>query len=174
MLKNPSLQKIIDALKEKLEDDQKREFFERILVGGLKIMASDADMVDQRIQQDGDPAVGIGKGVVDLLGMIYLNSRKTMPWDVGVIAGYALVVEALDYAEEKGMVQVDQAVIDTAMQSYAETLMEKFGVTQDKVRQIMQLPEAQQRMGAVEGDPDGAEQNPAGNGGGLIDSGVMQ
>lgn len=146
-LKNPTLQKIVDDLKAKLPAGEKQEFFERIMVGGLKIMFGKEGVIENRISQSSDPVTGIGQGVVDLLGLLFEKSRRTMPWDVGTIAGYALVAEVLDYAEEKQIIgKVDTAVIEQAMSVFQETLLEKMGVTEEKLGQMMSDPRVQEKL----------------------------
>lgn len=137
-LKNPTLQRLVNDLKAKLPAGEKQRFFEQVMVAGLKIMfGKDADLVDRRIAEGNDPIDGIGQGVVDLLGLIYKGSRNTMPWDVGVVAGYALVAEVLDYAEEKGLAEATPENIDRAMQVFIETLLQKFGVGQEQMQQLI-------------------------------------
>ena len=137
-MKNQLLFQVAEGQKNKL-DKNMQDAFERIVLAGMDFMYRDDKTYAismQQIEQAQDKPTAVGEGVAIIMRMLSDKSRNKMPWEAGVLAGYALVCEALDFAEGKGLIQVDNAVIDTAMLAYSEKLMNLMGVTNEKVQQL--------------------------------------
>lgn len=149
---NELLQKVEQAVLEKVPQD-KVNAFQRIVAAGEKIMYSDQtrQMLANQLNQQGDPAEIAGEGVAKLFALMFKESRNTMPMDAGILASQVLLCEALDFLEKTGRVQITNEVIGDATQAMIAYLLQMFGVSPDKLTQMMQA-------GA---DAHGGQQQPA-------------
>ena len=149
-MKNPNLFKIASGQKAKL-DPNMQEAFERIVLAGMAFLYKDdstSSMSLKEIEQAQDKPQAIGEGIATVMLFLSGKSKNSMPWEAGVLAGYALVCEALDYAEQKGMVTVDNTTIDAAMEAYGQKLMNLMKIDNNQVREL--TAKAQQQQGATQ------------------------
>jgi hypothetical protein len=93
----------------------------------------------------------VGKGVATLITLLWRQSNGTMPIPAVPLAAVLLVCEALDFLEKTKMAEVTPQTIDTATQTVIAILMQKVGLTPEKMAQI-----AKQGPGAA-ATPDGAQ-----------------
>ena len=151
IMKNQMLFSIAQGQKEKL-DPNMQDAFERIVLAGMEFMYANeqtAALSERAISEAEDKPTAIGEGVAGIMLNLSSKSKNSMPWEAGVIAGYALVCDALDSAEQKGLLQVDGTSVDTAMQAYGQKLMDLMGISTDRVHSMMaeaqnKQPEAKQ------------------------------
>lgn len=150
--KNQFLQAVEQAVMEKVPQD-KRGAFERIVAAGEKVMYSPQtrQMLDNQLSQQGDPAEIAGEGVAKLFGLLFKESKGTMPMEAGIPAAQVLLCEGLDFLEKAGRIQVTNEVIGHATQAMVAYLLQLFGVSQDKLAQMMQA--GAQQQGAQSGRP---------------------
>ena len=132
MLKNPLLKQAQTKIESGVQD---RDAYNRIVQAGTKVIYDKATFTElsKEIRQAQDPVTEIAEGMIGILGILYKQSRKTMPIPAMVTAGMSLLLDALDFAEQAGLVKIDKAQLNKATTHYLNSLLPKFGLTPDKI-----------------------------------------
>jgi hypothetical protein len=132
MLKNPLLKQAQTKIESGVQD---RDAYNRIVQAGTKVIYDKATFTElsKAIRQAQDPVTEIAEGMIGILGILYKQSRKTMPIPAMVTAGMSLLLDALDFAEQAGLVKIDKAQLNKATTHYLNSLLPKFGLTPDKI-----------------------------------------
>lgn len=132
MLKNPLLKQAQTKIESGVQD---RDAYNRIVQAGTKVIYDKATFTElsKAIRQAQDPVTEIAEGMIGILGILYKQSRKTMPIPSMVMAGMSLLLDALDFAEQAGLVKIDKAQLNKATTHYLNSLLPKFGLTPDKI-----------------------------------------
>ena len=132
MLKNPLLKQAQTKIESGVQD---RDAYNRIVQAGTKVIYDKATFTElsKEIRQAQDPVTEIAEGMIGILGILYKQSRKTMPIPAMVMAGMSLLLDALDFAEQAGLVKIDKAELNKATTHYLNSLLPKFGLTPDKI-----------------------------------------
>lgn len=159
---NQLLQQANAKIDQAVKPDQK-DAYERIVTAGKKIMYS-KDMNAQLLAGLNDAPDRITTtvdGVIGILGLMFQQSRNTMPAAPMVLAGQKLLLEALDFLENAQMVEVSAESLAKATQHYLNTMMPKIGLTPErmqgvlaKTQGVMQDP---QKMAQVKQQMGGAQ-----------------
>lgn len=152
---NQLLQQVEQAVTEKVPQEL-RNAFERIVTAGIKVMYSPQtrQMLANQMNQKGDVAEIAGQGVAKLMAILFKESRGTMPMDAGIPAAQVLLCEGLDFLEKSGRVEVSPDLIGAATEAMFAYLLQLFGVSQDKLAQMMDAGAKVQGNQKIE--PDGA------------------
>lgn len=129
---------------------QFRVAVQKIVLAGTKIMYDPQThhLMVQAIQSDNDPAHAVGMGVTQLVTLMYQQSKGSMPAPAIIPAAILLVCEALDFCEQAKLFPVDNDVVSNAVQVTVAYLMQKMGLTPEKVSAL-----AQQAAGKGGGQP---------------------
>ena len=132
MLKNPLLKQAQTKIESGVQD---RDAYNRIVQAGTKVIYDKATFseLSKSIRQAQDPVTEIAEGMIGILGILYKQSRKTMPIPAMVMAGMSILLDALDFAEQAGLVKIDKAQLTKATTHYLNSLLPKFGLTPDKI-----------------------------------------
>ena len=101
------------------------------------------EMAIKEINAKGDPAEVAGSGVAKLMGLLISQSKGTMPMKAAIPAATVLLCEGLSFMEEAGRIKVDKNVLAKAMRALSSGLLQLFGVTPDKLGQMMQKQKQQ-------------------------------
>jgi hypothetical protein len=112
---------------------------QKIYLAGMKLMFSPEthQHMVQAIQSDTDPGHAVGAGIVSLITMMFQQSKGTLPIPACVPAGVLLVAEGLDFMEQTKMIpKVTPDMVDSAVQTLVSMLMQKVGMTPDRMAQI--------------------------------------
>ncbi|MES2942934.1 MAG: hypothetical protein V4772_08700 [Pseudomonadota bacterium] len=112
-----------------------KEAYNKIVIAGMKVMFSkemNGELLDG-LRQSQDPAITAAEGIIGILGLLYKQSRNTMPIVPMMMAGMSLLLQGLEFAEQAGIMQVTPQTIDVATQHYIESLLTKLGITQEKL-----------------------------------------
>lgn len=139
----------VEAMESAIRDDVKPEFrtdYDRIVLAGMKVMFDPAtsQIAMEQIQGDDKPE-DIGRACVDLLMLLYQQSRGTMPQEAGIHAGAALCAHALEFAAKAGMgVTFDSDTYARTVKAYSAYLMKKLGFTPGNLEQLKQQAAAKQ------------------------------
>ena len=134
---NPQLQAVEQAISEKVPPELKGAF-QRIIVAGEKVLydKSTGDLVQQQLNQPGDPAHIAGEGVAKLFMLLFQQSKQTMPMKAGIPAAQMLLCEVLSFMESIGKVKVDDALIAAATKELMNYLLQAFGISQEKLQKM--------------------------------------
>lgn len=114
--------------------------FEKIVAAGLKVMYSPktSNMMKKQLNKEGDPIENAGEGVAKLIGILFAESKGTMPMTAGIPAAQVLLCEGLSYMEDSGLIEVTNDVIAQATQSMMGYILQIFGVSREKIAEFMQ------------------------------------
>ena len=136
MLKNELLQQSQAKVEEGVKD---RAAYDRIVTAGLKVIY-DKKMFGQLIKgldEAEDPMQAVGEGIQGILGILYKQSRKTMPIVPMLQAGTALLLDALDFLEQSGMAKIGKDELATATGAYINGMLPKMGLTPQKMDEVL-------------------------------------
>lgn len=116
-----------------------KKAYDKIVLAGMKVMFEDKQMHAQLLQglQQAPEIKTVVDGIIGILGILFQQSRNTMPVGPMILAGQSLMMEALDFMEEANMMEVTPDVLAEATQLYIETLLPKIGMTPDKMKAVM-------------------------------------
>lgn len=136
---DPIIAQVQDALRAKIPP-QYRVAVQQIVLAGMKVMfsAQTHHLMLNSIAGDTDPAHAVGMGVTQLITLLYRESKGTMPIPAIAPAAILLCCEALDFMEKSGIVKVTPAIMDSTTQVVIGYLMQKVGLTPQKMSQIAQ------------------------------------
>lgn len=135
---NPLIEQAKAKIDGSVKPDQK-DAYQRIVLAGKKVMFS-KEMNAQLLAglQDAEDVVGTTvDGVIGILGLLFKQSRNTMPAAPMVMAGQMLLLEALDFLEQAGMLEVTPDVLAQATQQYLNTMMPKIGLTPERMQNVL-------------------------------------
>lgn len=151
---NQLLQAVEQAVLEKVPKEQMNAF-RRIVTAGEKVMYSQEtrQMLEEQMSQQGDPAEVAGEGIAKLVALLFKESRGTMPMDAGMFAAQALLCEGLDFLEKSGRIQVTNELIGAATKAMFAYLLQLFGVSKDKLAEMMQQGAQSQSKPTATEDP---------------------
>lgn len=136
------MNQLIQQAKAKIEQAVKpdqQDAYQRIVTAGKKVMFS-KEMNAQLLAGLNDAQDRIKTtvdGVIGIVGLLFKQSRNTMPPAPMVLAGQTLLLEALDFLEQAQMVQVTPETLGTATQIYLNTMMPKIGLTPERMQGVL-------------------------------------
>lgn len=136
MLKNKLLQQAAGNIQGKAKDPA---MLKRLVDAGLKIIYDKNvfQKLTQELRASKDPAGDVGRGMLVVLKLMATKARGTIPPAALLQAGMVLVLDALDFLEQAGMLQVDAAALDHATQEYVEATLPALGVQPDRMQQVL-------------------------------------
>lgn len=129
---NELIQKTEEAIRAKSNPRK----LDDVVEAGEGIMFSEggAGMFKEQVDKPGDIVENAAEGVAKLLGILFEQSKGTMPMDTAITAASILLLRGLDFLEEAGRVQVTNEVIAQAMKAMSSYVLQLFGVTQDQIK----------------------------------------
>lgn len=136
---NEILQQVEQAIVAKVPPDKKNAF-DRIVTAGLKVMYDPQShpLMVKQLSKPGDPATIAGEGAGALLGMIYKESKGSLPITEGVMASQIWLCEALDFMAQSGQIQITNDLVANATKSLMSHILQIFGVNPAKINQAAQ------------------------------------
>lgn len=135
---NPLLQKTQQAIVAKVPPD-KMNAFQRIVKAGTIVMDEPKmhEMILNQLNGPGDPAELVGAGTAKLLGILFNQSKGTMPMEAAIPAATVLMCEGLGILEEVGKVKITPEFLAQCTQEMGSSVLQLFGVTPDKLQGIL-------------------------------------
>lgn len=112
--------------------------YDRVVLAGMKLMFSkDAQGFIQKQLAGGGP-IGqkLGESVAGLMLMMFAQSNKTMPPQVIIPAGLELLSQAADFLRKSKMAPLSNKDFGDATEVMLTTILQKFGVTPEKMQQL--------------------------------------
>lgn len=139
MLKNELLQKAQAEVEGKVKPED-RAAYDKILKAGVKVIYDRATFakLTKGLAQSKTPVEDIAKGVVGVLAMLAKKAKGTMPPTAAVCAGAALLIDALDFAEQAGLVKVDNETLAQAVTEFMEAVLPTVGLSSQRMQQVLQ------------------------------------
>lgn len=136
MLKNKLLLKAMENIEQGAEDPAQ---FRRLLKAGMKVIYSQKTFPEltKELHKSKDPAGEVAKAMVSVLVLIQHRARGTIEVPALLRAGMALTLDALDFAEQVGVIKVDARTLDHATEEYIETLLPALGITTERLNEVL-------------------------------------
>lgn len=136
MLKNALLQKAHAEVDGKVTE---RGPYDKIVKAGLKVIYDQTvfKRLSQGLRESKNPVQDIARGIVGILAMLSKRSKGTMPPTAMVHAGATLLIDALDFAEQAGLVKVDNDTVAEAFNVYMESVLPTVGLTTQRMQQVL-------------------------------------
>lgn len=133
-----------------------QEAYDRVVIAGMKVMFDQKThgLMLQSLKGPGSLGERMGKGVAGLMLLLFKESNSTMPPQVMIPAGTTLFMQAADFLKKAKLEPIANKDIGEGMNVMIRTLLDKFGVTQNKIEQMMNqydqtnVNAASQQMGA--------------------------
>ena len=118
---------------------QDRSAYDKIVMAGTKLMYSQQThkMLMEGFDQAPDKIKSAAEGMVGVLGLLYKQSRNTMPVVPMIQAGMALLLDALDFLEQAGFIQVTAQELGKATKDYMDAILPKVGITPQMMQAVM-------------------------------------
>lgn len=120
----PVIQKVADAGRTFMYADQNRE------------------LLAQQLSGDGSPEDLIAEGVAKLIGVLYNQSKKTLPMQVMVPASTIILCDVLDMLEQAGKVEVTPEFLASCMKSLSGNILRLFGVGPEQMQKFFDKAKA--------------------------------
>jgi hypothetical protein len=150
---NPLLQQTEQAIMQKMKPEF-QEPLKRTVTAGLQVMyGSKNNMTVQQLSKSNDYAHNVGEGAAKLVGILFEQSKKTMPPEIAVAAATIFMCEGLDFLEQAGKIKVTPDLLAEATQDMGASVLQLFGVSQEKMQQMIAQKQGQ---GAPGSPPTGA------------------
>lgn len=133
-----------------------QEAYERVVIGGMKVMFSKEShqFMLKEMQGQGAVAQRLGQGIAGLMLLLFKESNETIPPEVIIPAGIELLMQAVDFVRETGMGDITNKDIGDAMEIMMRMILEKFGMKPEQFEQVFNqfdntnVDAAAQQMGA--------------------------
>ena len=133
-----------------------QEAYERVVIGGMKVMFSKEShqFMLKEMQGQGPVAQRLGQGIAGLMLLLFKESNETIPPEVIIPAGIELLMQAVDFVRETGMGEITNTDIGDAMEIMMRMILEKFGMKPEQFEQVFNqfdntnVDAAAQQMGA--------------------------
>lgn len=107
---------------------------QRIELAGKKVMYSKEThgMVMEAMQGEGAWEEKLGRGIADLMALLFQQSNKSMPPQLIVPAAVLLMCDAIEFLQQSG--QVPQIDVGAAMEATIVMTLHKFGMKPDQIK----------------------------------------
>ena len=153
---SPLVQSHIDELTKmrELMDDKMGNAYDRVLTAGMKMLYSkdSAKVISDLIESEEVPMANkLGEGIANLLVMMDNQGNGTIPKEVLIPVGVALMFEAADYLYEVG-VEVTEDDLGKALELLINGVFTGYGIDPVKMEQVID------DMGKKLGFEEGAEE----------------
>src|SRR4051812_14503031 len=103
---------ILKAAEQKLESQltpQVRQNYDKIVVAALKVaLDKGPNGILASLRDSKDPIKDCVLGTINVVGLLRMQSRGTMPINAAVPACMSLIIHALDFADKSGIMKVGQ------------------------------------------------------------------
>lgn len=129
-MKNALLGKIEQEIMARVPPDKMADT-QKIVAAGMQVMHSPQshDLMVKQLSGPGDIADKAGEGIAKLMGLLYNQSRRTMPIGPAIAAAQVLLCDGLDFLEQAKQLKVTNELVAEATKSMASNLLQLFGVT---------------------------------------------
>lgn len=132
-MSTPLKNKLLRALEQQLEatlTPENRPNYLKTVVNGLRVGLNNGPKgVLATLRDSQDPVKDCALGAVNLVQMLRIQSQGTMPVQAMAPAAMTLMLNALDFAEQAGLVKVDTPAIVRATNIFTNQIFAVLGIT---------------------------------------------
>lgn len=137
---NPLLQQIEKGIESRVSEEN-QEAYQRTVIAGMKVMFDPKTHQHMELVKNPasrtKPVETIAQGVAGLMWMLFRQSKKSMPYEVLVMAAVTLLMKAADFAENAYGITFTREMINSAVELLAEHLFNKLGIPPEQVAQLI-------------------------------------
>lgn len=129
-----------EAVREKITvPPELQDAYERVVLAGMKMMFSEQthELMLKEFERGGPIAKRLGEGTAGLLLLLFKQTNGNMPPQVLIPAGTDLLVQAADFVRKAGLEKVTNKDIGDGLEIMVGILFEKFGLSPEKVYQMV-------------------------------------
>lgn len=138
-MSTPLKNKLLRALEQQLEatlTPENRPNYLKTVVNGLRIGLNNGPKgVLASLRDSKDPVKDCALGAVNLVQLLRIQSQGTMPVQAMAPAAMTLMLNALDFAEQAGLVEIDNEAIVRATRIFTNQIFAVLGVTPQMLTQ---------------------------------------
>ena len=118
-------------------DPKQAAQLDKIVLAGKRVMFSEQShkMFLKQLDAPGPTDQKLGQGVAGLMGLLWQESRQSLPPELLIPAGMVLVAVAADFLRKGGMAVSDQEVAG-GIEALVTALLQAGGVDPDKMAEI--------------------------------------
>lgn len=160
-IQDPLLQQIVTSARAKCPPNLKTGY-QQVMAASNKVLFSPetSQGVIKRLHMPGSLITNVSAGVANLMALLSNESKGAMSFPAACLACVEVMAEVLDVAEKTMRVKVTPDIIAACTHATTTAVLEKFGVTQDKIDQAIQAGKAGKAQPAAAA-PTGLAQTPA-------------
>lgn len=150
-VKDEKLRAIDQQMQSRIPADAK-QMYDATVVAGMR-MAFDPKMqgkLMQGLQSSPDIVKNIALVVTGIISMVYTESKQDInKFAVTMVpAGVSLMCEIMQFASDSGLIQISDEAISKCTSIMTKSLLSKFGVSEDKIKQAVSAGGNAASMGA--------------------------
>ena len=133
---NPMLVQIENEITARVSKENKVSF-ERVIIAAETLLFD--PKTHQNMSLIKDPASRsnipetVSDGIAGLMWLLYVQSKRKMPYEVFIYSGIVIITKVLDFAERGLKLVVTGEMIARTVQYACEKLFEKMGITPDQL-----------------------------------------
>lgn len=127
-IQNPLLRQVEEKIEASVGTGRNREDYLRIVVAGMRAGITGAKPMLANLKDRKDPVRDCAIGAVNLVGFLANISKGTMPKPLMVSAATTLMLQALDFADQAGIVKVGPEELDRATHIFTNFIFPALGI----------------------------------------------
>lgn len=109
--------------------------YDKIVVAGMKVALNRGpDGILASLKNSQDPIRDCVLGAINIVGLLGMQSRGTMPIKAAVPACMSLIIHALDFADKAGIVKVGPQELAQAGHLFGNLITKRFGISPDMIK----------------------------------------
>lgn len=146
---NEMMQQVEQQMQAKVPPESKAGF-EKAVTAGLKVMyESKGGVITQQLSKSDDYAHNVGEGVAKLIGILFQQSKGTLPIEIAFPAASIFMCEGLDFLEKAGKVEVTPELLAETTQDMTASVLQLYGITPEQMQQVIAEKQGQQTAPAA-------------------------
>lgn len=129
---NPTLIKIETDINAKVPKEKQAEF-DKLVIAGEKMLFDKSTHANMQLIRNPEsrlhPIETISEGVVGLVWLLYIQSRRKLSIESMVYGGIFLITKVMDFAERGLGIEITNEIISQTVQRTCEKLFERLGIS---------------------------------------------
>lgn len=134
-----------------------KAIYDKSILSGMRIMfdKNSHQMFLDQLEKEGDMAQKMAEGIISLMYMLWTQSNKTLPPQIVVPVTVVLTLRAYDFLQKSGEPGADKAMLGEAVALATTGIMERFGVTEDKLPELVKAQQQPKQGGLINAKMEG-------------------
>jgi hypothetical protein len=150
----------VSAVREKIQvPPELKEAYQKIIAAGLKVMYSEETHQDvmNMLPKDGTPGENLGRGIANLMSLLFQQSNQTMPPQLLIPCGLYLLVDAAEFMQQSGDSDLTDEDVGDAVLAMITEIFKMAGASADQAMQLMDQMGMSEQAGNPEGPRDAGD-----------------